>query len=43
MTNPIALKQVVRTLTENLERYEKTFGPIPVEPPGAAPPRGLIQ
>jgi hypothetical protein len=43
MTNPIALKQVVRTLTENLERYEKSFGPIPVEPPGAGPPRGLIQ
>jgi hypothetical protein len=43
MTNPIALKQVVRTLTENLERYEKSFGPIPVEPPGAVPPRGLIQ
>ncbi|MGA9751267.1 MAG: DUF3467 domain-containing protein [Acidobacteriota bacterium] len=42
MTNPIALKQIVRTLAENLERYEKAFGPIPVEPPMPVP-KGLIQ
>jgi hypothetical protein len=29
LTNPTALKQIVRTLTENLERYEKSFGPVP--------------
>jgi hypothetical protein len=32
ISNPIALKQIVRTLTENLERYERSFGPVPVEP-----------
>ncbi len=42
LTNPIALKQIVRTLAENLERYEKAFGPLPVaEPP--APPKGMLQ
>ncbi len=43
LTNPIALKQVVQTLTENLERYERTFGPIPVEPAGPIMPKGTIQ
>jgi hypothetical protein len=43
MTNPIALKQIVRTLSENLDRYEKNFGPIPDGPPVGVPPRGLIQ
>jgi len=43
MTNPIALKQVVKTLSENLDRYEKSFGPIPEGPPVPVPPRGLIQ
>lgn len=42
MTNPIALKQVVRTLTENLERYEKAFGPIPSDAPMPAP-KGMVQ
>jgi len=44
MTNPIAIKQIVRTLSENLERYEKNFGPIPEGPPvGLPPPKGLVQ
>jgi hypothetical protein len=43
MTNPIALKQVVRTLSENLDRYEKAFGPIPHQPIPGPPPKGLIQ
>jgi hypothetical protein len=43
MTNPIALKQIVRTLNENLERYEKAFGPIPVEPPPIPGAKGMIQ
>jgi hypothetical protein len=42
LTNPIALKQVVQTLAENLERYENSFGPIPTEPAGAMP-RGVVQ
>ncbi len=42
MTNPIALKQIVQTLTENLERYERTFGPIPSEPV-IQQPRGIVQ
>lgn len=42
MTNPIALKQVVRTLTENLERYEKAFGPIPSDAPMPSP-KGMVQ
>ncbi len=41
LTNPIALKQVVRTLTENLERYEKTFGPIASS--DMPMPSGLLQ
>lgn len=43
MTNPIALKQIVKTLSENLDRYEKSFGPIPEGPPVGVPPRSLIQ
>lgn len=44
MTNPIALKQIVRTLSENLDRYEKAFGPIPDGPPAGLPPtRGMVQ
>lgn len=40
LTNPIALKQIVRTLNENLERYESTFGPVA----GSEPmPKGLLQ
>ena len=42
LTNPIALKQIVRTLSENLERYEKAFGPVPSEAPMPTP-RGLVQ
>ena len=42
MTNPIALKQIVQTLTENLERYERAFGPIPSEPV-IQQPRGIVQ
>ena len=42
MTNPIALKQIVQTLSENLERYERTFGPIPSEPV-IQQPRGIVQ
>ncbi len=42
MTNPIALKQVVRTLNENLERYEKAFGPIPSDSPMPSP-KGMVQ
>ena len=40
LTNPIALKQIVRTLNENLERYESSFGPVS----GSEPmPKGLLQ
>lgn len=42
LTNPIALKQIVQTLAENLERYEHSFGPIPMEP-GGTMPRGVVQ
>ncbi|MEJ2366797.1 MAG: DUF3467 domain-containing protein [Acidobacteriota bacterium] len=42
LTNPIALKQIVRTLQENMERYEKTFGPIPQNPPMPIP-QGPVQ
>ncbi len=42
ISNPIALKQIVRTLTENLERYERAFGPIPAEPPPVGA-KGLVQ
>ncbi|MEW5765251.1 MAG: DUF3467 domain-containing protein [Acidobacteriota bacterium] len=42
LTNPIALKQIVHTLAENLERYEKAFGPLPIaEAP--IPPKGMLQ
>lgn len=42
LTNPIALKQIVRTLAENLERYEATFGPVPSADP-VQPPKGMLQ
>jgi hypothetical protein len=42
LTNPIALKQVVQTLAENLDRYERTFGPIPAQPAAHVPP-GVVQ
>lgn len=42
LTNPIALKQIVRTLAENLERYEAAFGPIPSTEP-VQPPKGMLQ
>jgi hypothetical protein len=42
LTNPIALKQVVQTLAENLDRYERSFGPIPTEPVPPVP-RGMVQ
>lgn len=32
ITNPLALKQIVKTLQENLENYEKMFGPVPLNP-----------
>ncbi len=42
LTNPIALKQIVQTLSENLDRYERTFGPVPMQP--LAPmPSGVVQ
>lgn len=42
LTNPIALKQVLRTLAENLDRYERTFGTVPLEIPNR-PPSGVVQ
>ena len=42
ISNPITLKQIVRTLTENLERYEATFGPVPMDP-SAPTPKGFLQ
>jgi hypothetical protein len=42
IANPIALKQIVRTLTENLERYERSFGPVPVEPAPQGT-KGMVQ
>ena len=39
---PITMKQIVRTLQENVDRYEASFGPVPVNqgPPG---PPGFLQ
>ncbi len=42
LTNPVALKQVVLTLQENLARYEGAFGPVPLEPPKPTP-KGFVQ
>lgn len=42
ITNPIAFKQIVLALQENLGRYEAAFGPIPMEPPRPSP-KGFIQ
>jgi len=42
LTNPIALKQIVQTLSENLDRYERTFGPVPAQ--SLTPmPNGVVQ
>jgi hypothetical protein len=41
ITNPVAFKQIVKTLVENLERYEDHFGTVEAEFP--APPKGIIQ
>lgn len=40
ITNPVAFKQIVRTLQENLERYEASFGAIEADMPT---PKGVIQ
>jgi len=42
ITNPIAFKQILMALQENLSRYEAAFGPVPVEPPRPVP-RGFVQ
>lgn len=42
ITNPMAFKQIVMALQENLGRYEASFGTIPMEPPRATP-RGFVQ
>lgn len=41
ITNPVAFKQVVKTLVENLERYESHFGVVEADFP--PPPKGVIQ
>ncbi len=33
ISNPLAFKQVVLTMQENLQRYEAHFGAIPLQPP----------
>jgi len=40
ISNPIAFKQIVKTLNENLERYEAHFGVIASDMP---PPKGVVQ
>lgn len=40
ITNPIAFKQIVKTLNENLERYETHFGQIVADIPS---PKGIVQ
>ncbi|MCX7831029.1 MAG: DUF3467 domain-containing protein [Acidobacteria bacterium] len=40
ISNPIAFKQIVKTLNENLERYETHFGVISADMP---PPKGIVQ
>jgi hypothetical protein len=39
---PITMKQIVRTLQENLERYEASFGPVPADQ-GSPSPHGFVQ
>jgi len=39
---PITMKQIVRTLQENLERYEASFGPVPADKGSTSPP-GFVQ
>jgi hypothetical protein len=41
ITNPVAFKQIVKTLVENLERYESQFGAVEADFP--PPPKGIIQ
>ncbi len=40
ITNPMAFKQIVKTLNENLERYEAHFGTIDSDMPV---PKGVVQ
>lgn len=42
ISNPIAFKQIVLTLNENLKKYEEVFGDIKMDmaPP---PPKGIVQ
>ena len=42
ITNPVAFKQIVMALQENLARYESAFGAVPMEPPRNAP-KGFVQ
>lgn len=39
---PITMKQIVRTLQENVDRYEAAFGPVPADQGSAGPP-GFVQ
>jgi hypothetical protein len=41
ITNPVAFKQIVKTLVENLERYESHFGVVEADFPPV--PKGIIQ
>ena len=41
ITNPIAFKQIVKTLIDHLKRYEDFFGVISEDMP--PPPKGVIQ
>ncbi len=40
ISNPIAFKQIVKTLVENLQKYEERFGTIESEIPL---PKGIVQ
>jgi len=42
ITNPIAFKQIVLAMQENLGRYETAFGPIQAEPLRPSP-KGFVQ
>lgn len=41
ITNPIAFKQMIKTLVDNLQRYEDHFGVISEDM--SPPPKGVIQ